>query len=143
MLSLLSRSYVLRLVPGAILMASLLVGCGGGASDGPAMYEVAGTVSFDGDPVEEGRILLRKKEGDGKAFSGVIKDGAYSVETEEGLMTVEIRASRIIPGKFDNSNGTPEPVGEMYIPKKYNTETTLEVLVPEGGKSDADFTLES
>ena len=138
-----SRSNVVCLVAVVAMVASSLVGCGGSRSDGPAMHEVSGAVSFDGTPVEDGRILLRKKEGDGKAFSGVIKDGAYTVETEEGLMTVEIRASRIIPGKFDNSNGTPEPVGEMYIPKQYNTETTLEVLVPEGGKSDADFTLES
>ncbi len=58
-------------------------------------------------------------------------------------MSVEITASRIIPGKFDNSNGTPEPVGEMYIPRQYNAATTLEVIVPEGGKSNADFPLSS
>lgn len=120
----------------------LLTGCGR-SSDGPEVFKVSGTVALDGQPVEEGRILLRKKSGDGKAFSAPIKHGSYSVMSEAGPMSVEITASRIIPGKFDNSNGTPEPVGEMYIPRQYNAATTLEVIVPEGGKSNADFPLSS
>ncbi|MCA9090684.1 MAG: hypothetical protein KDA90_18845 [Planctomycetaceae bacterium] len=125
-----------------VFSALLLSGCGG-SGDGPEVFKVSGTVSLDGQPVEEGRILLRKKSGDGKAFSAPIKDGSFTVTSEAGPMSVEITASRIIPGKFDNSNGTPEPVGEMYIPKQYNAATTLEVIVPEGGKSDADFPLSS
>src|SRR5690606_23163415 len=50
----------------SILFACLslgLVGCGAGA-DGPPMYAVSGLVTFDGQPVEKGRILFRQTDGD-------------------------------------------------------------------------------
>ena len=103
---------------------ALTAGCGGGPA-GPKMYVVKGLVQFDSKPVETGRIQFRKKEGDQRAFSAEIKDGNYSLETESGPMVVEITASRLIPGKFSNFNGKPEPVGEMYLPAKYNSKTTL------------------
>jgi hypothetical protein len=119
----------LRLLSCCLLAA---MGCSSG-STGPKEYPVGGTVTFDGKPVETGRILFRKiGEGD-RAYGGEITNGNYSFTSEPGKVKVEITASRIIPGKFDNSNGTPEPVGEMYIPKQYNSKSTLEAEVkPEG-----------
>lgn len=101
---------------------TMVSGCG---SNGPRTHTISGEVTFDGQPIKEGRILFRNTEGDGKAYSATITDGKYELECETGKMQVEVTASRIIPGKFDNANGVPEPVGEMYIPKQYNTETTL------------------
>jgi hypothetical protein len=106
----------------------LALGCSSG-STGPAEYPVSGTVTFDGKPIESGRILFRKVgEGD-RAYGGEITNGNYSFTSEAGKVKVEITASRLIPGKFDTSNGTKEPVGEMYIPKQYNSQTTLEADV--------------
>jgi hypothetical protein len=60
-----------------------------------------------------------------------------------GKMTVEIIASRLIPGKFDESNPDEKvPVGEMYIPARYNSETELTADVPVGG-TRLDFALTS
>lgn len=120
---------------------ALLVGCGG--SDGPPTYEVSGQVYFDNEPVNEGRILFRKLEGDGKSYSAEIKEGAYSLTTEGGQMAVEIIASRLIPNKFDNSNGTPEPVGEMYIPARYNAKSELTAEVTAEGENEFPFALTS
>ena len=91
-------------------------------------------MTFDGAPVEDGRIQFRKT-GDGRAFSAPIKGGAYSLTCEPGEASVEIIASRIIPGKFDRSNGTLEPIGEMYIPKKYNSATTLKASLKAGSNT--------
>lgn len=130
-----------RHLVGACAVAGLLTGCGGG--DGPETHRVTGQVTFDGQPVEDGRITFRKTGGDGKSFSTEIKGGGYDLETEPGPMAVEITASRLIPGKFDNSNGTPEPVGEMYVPKKYNAATTLAAEVTPSGPNEFPFTLTS
>lgn len=108
---------------GALVLAALFLTVGCGARDG--LTSVTGQVTFDGKPVEEGRILFRKKGEPGRAFSGPITNGSYSLRCDPGEMLVEITASRPIPGKFDTSNGTPEPVGEMYIPARYNSATTL------------------
>lgn len=112
----------------ALVLALAAVGCGGG--DG----RISGKVTFDGAPVEDGRIQFRSKA-DGKAFSAPISNGSYSISCAPGEMTVEITASKLIPGKFDNSNGKPEPVGMMYIPAKYNSATTLTASVKSGGQT--------
>jgi hypothetical protein len=49
---------------------------------------------------------------------------------------------REVPGKMDESNpGDPVPLMEMYIPAKYNTETTLTTEVTESGAEPSDFAL--
>lgn len=131
---------MLRIV-GVALFAATLIGCGAGSE--LETYPVTGVVTFDGEPIKEGRIFLRKVDGDQKGFSGEIKEGQYLVDAEVGKMSVEVTASRLIPGKFDNSNGTPEPVGEMYIPAKYNSKTTLTTEVTPGGDNEENFDLTS
>lgn len=124
----------------AVFLATL--GCGG-ASEGPVTYAVSGTATFDGEPIETGRITFRQTEPPRKAFSGEIVNGEYDLEAEEGAMEVKIIASRPVPGKFDNSNGTPEPVGEMYIPLKYNDRTELSATVTPDGENEFPFELKS
>ena len=126
----------------AILVCLILgsLGCSSNTS-APGMHVVQGTVTFDGQPVESGRILFRQTEGDGKAFSTEIVDGAYELEVKEGPSEVQITASRLIPGKFDNSNGTPEQMGEMYIPAKYNRKSELNALVTPDGENEFSFDL--
>jgi hypothetical protein len=130
------------LVPAvALLVPFMLSGCAG--ESGPQMYPVQGTVSFDGTPVENGRILFRRVDGDQRGFSGEITNGRYELNAEPGSMTVEITASRIIPGEFDTSNDEPEPKGEMYIPAKYNAETELTAEVKASGDNNIPFDLKS
>lgn len=104
-----------------VLIAAASAGCSGGSG----VYAVSGKVTFENEPVREGRITFKMGGPAGKAYSAEIKDGAYTAHVEPGKAHVEITASRLIPGKFDTSNGTKEPVGEMYIPGKYNTSSTL------------------
>lgn len=108
-----------------IVLGLATIGCGPASKT----ERVSGVVDLDGVPVKEGRILFRAVNAEGRAFSGTITDGAYSLDCEPGRMRVEITASRLIPGKFDSSNGVKEPVGEMYIPKKYNARSELNVEV--------------
>lgn len=122
-----------------VCLFSGLVGCGG-AADG--LQAVHGTVTFDGEPIEKGRILLRQTTGDQKAYAAEIANGRFELRAEEGPTSVEIRASRIIPGKFDHSNGVPEPVGEMYIPAKYNSKTELTADIT-SGTNELQFDLSS
>ncbi|MBI1249205.1 hypothetical protein GC197_15340 [bacterium] len=107
------------------------------------MQIVEGTVTFDGKPIETGRILFRQTEGDGRAYSTEIVEGSYKLEVKQGPSEVTITASRLIPGKFDNSNGTPEQMGEMYIPARYNRKTELNALVTPDGKNQFAFDLVS
>jgi len=120
-----------------------LAGCGSGET-GPELYTVKGTVTFDGSPVDEGRIQFRHTEGDQKAYSADIKAGSYSIQTEAGNASIEITASRPT-GEFDTSNpdDPPQPIGEMYIPAQYNSETTLTADIKPSADNSIPFDLKS
>lgn len=114
-----------------------LVGCG--PSDG--LVTVSGNVTFEGVPVETGRIQFRSLTGDMRAYSAEIEDGKYELALEPGQARVEIYASRLIPGKTVEVNpGEFDPVGEMYIPEKFNSRSELTVdLEAVSGSQDFDL----
>ena len=114
-------------------------GCG---ESGPKTRAVTGKVTFEGEPIKEGQVVFRRSS-DQKEWSGMIKDGTYEVKCEEGDMKVEIIASRDIPGKFDTTSnpGVKEPLRLMFIPKKFNSETTLTAKV-DASSTEFPFALE-
>lgn len=117
------------------VVAAAAVGCSGGEKTAT----VTGKVTFEGEPVKEGRITF-KVGPTGKGFSAEIKDGTYTAQVEPGDAVVEITASRP-SGKFDTSNpGEKTPIGEMYIPGKYNTSSSLKETV-KSGSNDISFAL--
>lgn len=125
----------------AACVVGVLAGCG--SHEGPVVYKATGTVTFDGKPVETGRITFKGTNATDRTYAADITNGAYTLELEAGPKIVEITASRLIPGKFDNSNGKPEPVGEMYIPKIYNAQSQLKAEVKDGGENVFPFELKS
>ena len=111
-----SRCVMLGLTLGFAIVAS---GCG---DKGRVMTKVSGNVTLDGVPVNDGQILFRLTTGEQKGYEAMIKDGTYHLECEPGDAKIEITAFRIVPGKFTTVNGPKEPVREMYIPEKYNSQ---------------------
>ncbi|VTS07141.1 hypothetical protein [Tuwongella immobilis] len=115
----------------AVLLAlgvGFFAGCSQG--DGPSLYEVSGTIEYNGKPVEKGAITFRNLGSDGRGYSGDIVDGKYSLKCEAGEMRVEILGSRTVPGKtVKDEDGKMVPVNEMYLPAKYNSSSTLKIKV--------------
>ena len=123
----------------AVGLALTATGCG----KGETLTRVTGKVSYEGQPISEGRILFRNTGGDQRAYSAAITNGAYELMCEPGTMRVEIIASRVIPGKFKKGeNGEKEliPEAEMYIPTKYNSESKLSAEV-KSSANDVPFDL--
>ena len=69
--------------------------------------------------------------------AGKIEDGAFTFRTKPGEKRVEIRSFRLSGKK------TPQgkPIGEMYIPNRYNDNSELKADVTLGGKNKFDFAL--
>lgn len=116
-----------------IVSASVLCGCSS-SPDGPETVVTTGKVTWQGQPLESGRVVFRLLDGDRRGFSAPIENGRFEIETYPGQVRVEIRASRIVPGQFDTSNGDPVPKGEMYIPAKYNSQSSLVLSLPESDR---------
>ena len=121
----------------------MVFGCGGGG-DTLAKAKVKGVVTFDSQPISEGRITFHSTDGKGRSYSGAITDGKYEFNAEPGPKKVEITASRAVPGKFDTTSnpGVKDPIVEMYIPKMYNEATKLTAEVA-AGANDIPFDLKS
>ncbi len=124
------------LFPLASVLLLTLAGCGG---DGPRQYQVTGSVTFDGQPIEQGEIRFMPTEAGGTPYAGAIANGKFECKVTEGQKRVEISATREAP--------TPAPDGlpnyVSYIPEEYNTQSTLTAEVKPGGDNTFTFDLKS
>lgn len=108
-------------------------GCG---EPGPKRHPLSGTVSWEGQPVDDGIILFNPSPGTtGPVAAGPIRKGKYALTTANGPVAgrhrVEIRGMRMPdrqPQVFASPSEAFDP-REQYIPAKYNTASTLEVEI--------------
>ena len=131
---------VLRSVALAYLLLVLIVGCG---PRGPKTYEVSGKVTLDGEPVADGEIQFRDPSRQSQSWAGKIVDGQYTMQSTEGNKRVEIIATREIQLGADAPSGEGTANFEMYIPKEYNSNSTLTAEVTSSGNNTFDFELNS
>lgn len=137
-----------------VILCCLLPGCG--SAPGIERAPVSGVVTFDGKPIEKGMIVLIPTGGTkGPSTGAEIKDGAFQIPVASGPVPgpymVEVTASRVV-GRIEvqgvagvqgglSGAGTADRL-EMYIPAKYNTQTTLKYTV-EPGENVETFALVS
>ena len=116
---------------------AVALGCG---EAGPKTYPVAGTVTLDGKPLEEGDVYFYPTDPNISAGAGKIKAGQFAFRAKAGNKRVEIRASHMIPGKKTPMGG---PVREEFLAPRYNNETTLTAEVLAQGDNCFQFPLTS
>lgn len=113
-----------------------LVGAGCGSS-GPKTYPISGTVTYNGEAVPDGTIVLMAP-GEVDEY-GPIKAGKFAFTARPGQKRVKILASRQ-EGAVDPQMGAA-PL-KQYIPARYSSEQTeLGLEVKESGKNDYPFDL--
>jgi hypothetical protein len=116
-------------------LLGLVAGCSNAA---PTTFEVAGRVTWKGDPVPEGDIIFAAADGAPIEDHGQIKSGEYRFRAKPGKKRVRIYANRGT-GKIDPV--MHEEKREQYIPETYNTKTEIEVEVTPEGPNRWDFAL--
>ncbi len=123
-------------------IAVLLTGCGG--PSGPKTVDVTGKISLDGTPIDNGQIYFRAEDGS-NTYAAKIDKGVYEAKVTPGAKKIEIIGYRDIPGKFVEVNpGEKEPAREMFIPRQFNSDSTLSVTVAEDkDKMEENFELKS
>lgn len=125
-----------------LMLSLFFAGCGptGPRSDLPL---VSGEVTYDGKPVKEGMITFQTGGDQGSEYSANILDGRYQIQMPKQKMKVAITGWEEVPGQFrvdPNNRGEKLPLKTQFIPKEYNTDTTLEVEI---SKSNQDFQLKT
>lgn len=124
-----------------VLMIALVCcpGCGG-----PAKLAVEGTVTLDGQPLSEARILFVPTAEGQKKTSCLVKGGTFRLLADVGLLPgrylVEIVDD---PPDVDPDLPAAEREPRRLLPEVYATATPLQVEVDEHGAGDFDFELTS
>jgi hypothetical protein len=111
-----------------------------GCNTRPEAARLQGELSYDGRPIEKGKIDFVPVDGTvGGAASAVIVNGRYEFPPKAGVLPTGVYAVRIValrktgktePNRVDRGS-PPIEVEENFIPPTYNTESTLKVRVSE------------
>ena len=122
-----------------LLCLAVVFLCGCGPPD-PGLYKVSGTVSFDGQSVEKGTIVFEPVDSvPGNGAGGEIHHGVFTLQARQGKKKVSIRATRPLPGKWNNVMKVPAI--QQYIPAYYNSKTRLTAEVLPEGENHFEFNL--
>ncbi|MCA9223447.1 MAG: carboxypeptidase regulatory-like domain-containing protein [Planctomycetales bacterium] len=124
------------------VLAPLAVGCGG---DTMGRRAVDGTVTLDGKPLSHGNVRFEpQQQAAGTSAGAVIADGAFHIDSEQGLPPGVYRVSISCPGVVEaNQDADEGGLAEELVPARYNQNTTLEATVAPDGKNHFTFDLTS
>ena len=106
-----------------VALLAVVAGC---KESEPTMYQVTGTVTFQGQPLSTGRVMFESISHRAVA-SPIDESGTYQLRSIEGKHAVSVVANR--PVKKSGFEGLPEY--ERIVPVKYNYSRTsgIEVTV--------------
>jgi len=130
----------------ALLTLAVAAGC----DSGPKYVPLAGQVTFDGQPIENGMIQFMPVDGTAGRITGAsITGGRYAIPADGGPLLGGTYAVQILGMRKSNTKmvdpmdprGGPIEVQENYIPPAYNAQTILKVVISDPGLP-LDFRLE-
>ena len=135
-------SSVLTRFAGASVFALGLLGLLG-CSKGPPMGEVAGRVTFKGNPVSEGIVSFMNTQA-GTGGEGQLKNGTYSLAAPLPPGEYKVMVMPLVVQQQDGGKGPEVGIEKPApdIPNRYRTigATDLKATVKEG-KNEANFDL--
>jgi hypothetical protein len=154
-----SRTSACKVVAMAGLGLVTVLGCGD--DTGLAQrYPVSGTVTYNGDPVEKGRIDFIPTQAEGRPASGEIVDGKYSLTTavsDDGALpgpykvtvtSVEVDSTQLKAiakgGPFHHDKTFAKAVrnAKRLVPSKYQlADTSGLTATVKAGSNSSDFDL--
>jgi predicted small lipoprotein YifL len=114
-----------------------LVSVGGCGPQGPKLYPVSGTVTWNDAPLPDGDIIFAPESPGDVEDAGKIKDGKFSFMARPGNKKVKILATRE-EGPADPQMGAPPR--KQYLPPKYSSGeiTELRAVVKESDTKDGN-----
>lgn len=135
-----------------ILLGVTAVGCGTSEFE---LAPVSGTVTLDGKPVAEARVIFEpRREGQAALTAGPGSDGLTDAQGRYSLTTSVGEEQGAVVGphtvtvstylaEVDRSRDTARVIRQEEIPSRYMEAGALTFEVPPDGTDKADFALES
>jgi hypothetical protein len=133
-------------LPTTFIVASTLATFGGLVGcQRDSMVEIAGDVTIEGKPLEEGTIRFAPRNQQGPSAGTTVQHGKYHLRLLPGTKTVRIEAFKTLgerPADPSMPNARMTPVKQQLLPNNYNVESTLTCDV-ESKKCQYDFDLKN
>lgn len=106
---------------------------------------VNGTVTVDGNPVQQGAIIFEPADGQGPTAGTTIEAGKYEAKTTPGDKKVRITGFEIVgqqPAYKGMKDSPMRDVVNDVVPEQYNRDSNLTLTVEKSGTT-GDFALDS
>lgn len=137
---------MVRHLIGLLLLGIAVAGLAGcGNNSGPALGQVTGTVTMDGQPLPSAMVSFYPDTG-GRSAHGMTDDSGKFLLRYTGMKDgalVDTHKVKIETGvQLSESETSTKPKKVPQLPKKYNQETELTAKV-ERGSNTFDFDLQS
>jgi hypothetical protein len=115
-----------------------------GCSTGPAVGTVNGDVTFDGQPVKDGRISFTPLDGQAPTGGAPIVNGKFQAVVPVAKMKVAINGNKVIGKRkaYDTPESPWEDDVAELLPAKYNVNSDLTLEVKKGVQ-DVKYELKS
>lgn len=123
----------------ACLLLASLVGCSG--SD---KLQVAGEVTLDGKPLEQGTIGFYAADGQGPTAAAIVAEGKYACEVPPGEKEIRIEGFEVVQRRHITPDDPSSPmidVKQQIVPARYNQSSELRRTV-DAEHVEHDFALE-
>lgn len=131
-------------------LAAILIGLLACTGCGEKRVPICGDITLDGKPVPSGAIALEPFDGKGPTTGGKITDGKYELVGASaplpGKKRIRITGVRKTGRKVQADFAPPGTMIdeiECFVPKIYDTQSTLTCNVSFDGTNRIDFTLKS
>ena len=115
----------------------LIASCTAGCAKGPAVGDVSGTVTVNGQPLKEGSIRFIPVDGGAPASGGTIHDGRFEAQVPVAKQRVEIVANVIDEVKTPPNATADQIVMKKVVPDRYGTGSELTLDVKPGVNESA------
>ena len=114
----------LKIAVCSMTMLLCLVGCGRRSET----IEIAGTVTYQGQPLRKGIVNFFPTDGKGRSASGIIADGKFTTRVAAGPKKVQIEGFKVVGrerAQPANPNSPVVNIEKQILPERYNVKSEL------------------
>jgi hypothetical protein len=128
-----------------VLLGCALIGISLGCSADSKHGIVTGSVTLDGQPLKIGNIRFEPTDGGTATADAPIADGKFTGKVPPGDKRVLITAPKVTGKKkmYDTPDSPVVDLVEELLPKRYNTQSELQLSVKAGKQEAPPFVLKS
>jgi hypothetical protein len=108
------------------VLAAAVASC----NQGPAVGDVVGEVTLDGQPLADGVIHFTPADGNTPTKSTFISGGKFAQQVPVGIQKIQVSSVQVAPARPGQAADSLQ--GRELVPERYNTRSELKTEIKAG-----------